>query len=106
MSRPLKLDLSVARHLVGRLAQRSGRFPLVTMLEPLEACNLTCTGCGRVREYRDVIDRAYPDPATRALVLRRVADDTSHGPVSFPDDPTGLPLVDRVSPGGAYVDKP
>src|ERR1039458_5872468 len=23
------------------------RFPLVMMLDPLHACNLTCTGCGR-----------------------------------------------------------
>ena len=57
MTRPFRLDLSVARHLIGKTVQRSGRFPLVTMLEPLEACNLTCTGCGRIREYRDVIDR-------------------------------------------------
>ena len=28
------------------------RFPLVLMLEPLHACNLACTGCGRIREYR------------------------------------------------------
>src|ERR687887_568680 len=27
------------------------RFPLVLQLEPLHACNLTCTGCGRIREY-------------------------------------------------------
>jgi hypothetical protein len=25
------------------------------MLEPLHACNLTCTGCGRIREYEDSI---------------------------------------------------
>ena len=33
--------------------QRSGsaRFPLVLMLEPLHACNLSCVGCGRIREY-------------------------------------------------------
>jgi hopanoid biosynthesis associated radical SAM protein HpnH len=29
------------------------RFPLVLMLEPLHACNLTCVGCGRIREYAD-----------------------------------------------------
>ncbi len=29
------------------------RFPLVLMLEPLHACNLTCTGCGRIREYAE-----------------------------------------------------
>jgi hopanoid biosynthesis associated radical SAM protein HpnH len=31
------------------------RFPLVLMLEPLHACNLTCTGCGRIREYEETI---------------------------------------------------
>jgi hopanoid biosynthesis associated radical SAM protein HpnH len=31
------------------------RFPLVLMLEPLHACNLTCTGCGRIREYAQTI---------------------------------------------------
>jgi hopanoid biosynthesis associated radical SAM protein HpnH len=32
------------------------KFPLVLMLEPLHACNLTCTGCGRIREYKSTID--------------------------------------------------
>jgi hopanoid biosynthesis associated radical SAM protein HpnH len=31
------------------------RFPVVLMLEPLHACNLTCTGCGRIREYESTI---------------------------------------------------
>src|ERR1700719_3054347 len=31
------------------------RFPLVMMLEPLHACNLTCTGCGRIREYEESV---------------------------------------------------
>src|SRR4051794_32086655 len=33
------------------------RFPLVMMLEPLHACNLTCTGCGRIREYESTINQ-------------------------------------------------
>ena len=33
------------------------RFPLVMMLEPLHACNLTCTGCGRIREYESTITK-------------------------------------------------
>ena len=33
------------------------RFPLVLMLEPLHACNLTCTGCGRIREYESTITK-------------------------------------------------
>ena len=48
---PLSLTRSMAGHLLRqRLAGRK-RFPLVLMLEPLHACNLTCTGCGRIREY-------------------------------------------------------
>jgi len=31
------------------------RFPLVLMLEPLHACNLSCAGCGRIREYADTM---------------------------------------------------
>ncbi|MEW5825601.1 MAG: adenosyl-hopene transferase HpnH [Candidatus Bipolaricaulota bacterium] len=57
MSRPFALDVAVARHIAGRSLRRTRRYPLVTMLEPLEACNLSCTGCGRIREYRDVLDR-------------------------------------------------
>jgi hopanoid biosynthesis associated radical SAM protein HpnH len=36
------------------------RFPLVLMLEPLHACNLTCTGCGRIREYESTITERLP----------------------------------------------
>jgi hopanoid biosynthesis associated radical SAM protein HpnH len=36
------------------------RFPLVLMLEPLHACNLTCTGCGRIREYESTIREVVP----------------------------------------------
>jgi len=36
------------------------RFPIVLMLEPLHACNLTCTGCGRIREYQSTITERVP----------------------------------------------
>ena len=38
----------------------SKRFPIVLMLEPLHACNLTCTGCGRIREYESTITERIP----------------------------------------------
>jgi hopanoid biosynthesis associated radical SAM protein HpnH len=57
MSRPFLLDAAVARHIAGNKLRLRKRFPFVTMLEPLELCNLACAGCGRVREYRDVADR-------------------------------------------------
>ncbi len=44
------------------------RFPLVLMLEPLHACNLTCTGCGRIREYEDTItERLSVEQCLRAV---------------------------------------
>jgi hopanoid biosynthesis associated radical SAM protein HpnH len=44
------------------------RFPLVMMLEPLHACNLTCTGCGRIREYEDSIrDRVSLENCLKAV---------------------------------------
>ena len=33
------------------------RYPVVLMLEPLHTCNLTCTGCGRIREYESTINK-------------------------------------------------
>jgi hopanoid biosynthesis associated radical SAM protein HpnH len=41
----------MAAYIVRKKLSRAKRFPLVLMLEPLHACNLTCTGCGRIREY-------------------------------------------------------
>jgi len=68
MSRPFRLDAAVARHIAGNKLLRRKRFPFVTMLEPLEACNLACAGCGRVREYRDVVDRRLDVDACLAAV--------------------------------------
>ncbi len=48
---PLPMTLRVARHVASHKVTRVKRFPMVLMLEPLHACNLTCTGCGRIREY-------------------------------------------------------
>src|SRR5436305_11403009 len=48
---PLSLTLSVAAYILRKKLTGTKRFPLVLMLEPLHACNLTCTGCGRIREY-------------------------------------------------------
>src|SRR5690606_9556489 len=31
--------------------KRTPKFAMVLQLEPLHTCNLTCTGCGRIREY-------------------------------------------------------
>ncbi|MCX7844231.1 MAG: adenosyl-hopene transferase HpnH [Candidatus Bipolaricaulota bacterium] len=69
MGRPLALTLELARYLLPRRRwpEKGKLFPIVLMLEPLEACNLRCAGCGRVREYREVMDRRLAvDEALRA----------------------------------------
>ena len=48
---PLSLTTSLTGYLIKQKISGRKRFPLVLMLEPLHACNLTCTGCGRIREY-------------------------------------------------------
>src|SRR5881392_3752013 len=55
MRYPLTLTMSMAGYIAKKKLTRQKRFPLVLMLEPLHACNLTCTGCGRIREYVDTI---------------------------------------------------
>src|SRR5690606_37219226 len=52
---PLSLTLDMSGYMIKKKLRREPRFPLVLMLEPLHACNLTCTGCGRIREYSDTI---------------------------------------------------
>lgn len=52
---PLSLTARMVGHIGRHKLARTPRFPLVLMLEPLHACNLTCTGCGRIREYEDTI---------------------------------------------------
>ena len=57
MSRPIELAVRLGWYIAKNKLARRRRFPLVTMLEPLEKCNLACEGCGRIREYEPVIDR-------------------------------------------------
>ena len=44
---PLSLTTTMVGYITKKKLTRAKRFPLVLMLEPLHACNLTCTGCGR-----------------------------------------------------------
>ena len=57
MGRPAELAVRLGWYILKNKIRRRKRFPLVTMLEPLEACNLSCEGCGRIREYEQVLDR-------------------------------------------------
>src|SRR5262245_58747939 len=48
---PLALSAKIASHIVKHKLRRTPKFAMVLQLEPLHTCNLTCTGCGRIREY-------------------------------------------------------
>jgi MoaA/NifB/PqqE/SkfB family radical SAM enzyme len=48
---PLALTAKIASHIVKHKLRKTPKFAMVLQLEPLHTCNLTCTGCGRIREY-------------------------------------------------------
>src|SRR5881397_197276 len=48
---PLPLTAKIAAYMVGHKLRGTKKFATVLQLEPLHTCNLTCTGCGRIREY-------------------------------------------------------
>jgi hopanoid biosynthesis associated radical SAM protein HpnH len=48
---PLALTSKIAAYIIGHKLRGTKRFATVLQLEPLHTCNLTCTGCGRIREY-------------------------------------------------------
>jgi len=48
---PFALTKKIASHIIKHKLRRTPRFAMVLQLEPLHTCNLTCTGCGRIREY-------------------------------------------------------
>ena len=48
---PFALSAKIAGHIVKHKVKRTPRFAMVLQLGAALACNLTCTGCGRIREY-------------------------------------------------------
>src|SRR5260370_19802814 len=56
MRRRLKMTANPAKCVASQRLRGEEKFPMVLMLEALHACNLTCTGCGRIREYKSTIN--------------------------------------------------
>lgn len=54
---PFSLTRSLTSYMLRKKLAGEKRFPLVLMLEPLHACNLSCSGCGRIREYAETMHR-------------------------------------------------
>src|SRR3954451_8600321 len=59
---PFSLTRTMTTYMLKKKLFGEKRFPMVLMLEPLHACNLTCTGCGRIREYVSTIKQKLSIP--------------------------------------------
>src|SRR3977135_1472955 len=57
---PLALTSKIAAYIVGHKMRGTKKFATVLQLEPLHTCNLTCTGCGRIREYSTSLKDILP----------------------------------------------
>jgi MoaA/NifB/PqqE/SkfB family radical SAM enzyme len=57
---PLALTSKIAAYIVGHKIRGTKKFATVLQLEPLHTCNLTCTGCGRIREYSTSLKDILP----------------------------------------------
>ncbi len=57
---PLALTAKIAAHIIKHKVRRTPKFAMVLQLEPLHTCNLTCTGCGRIREYSTSLKDMVP----------------------------------------------
>src|SRR5437867_3293615 len=57
---PLALTAKMAGHIIKHKLRRTPKFAMVLQLEPLHTCNLTCTCCGRIREYSTSLKDMVP----------------------------------------------
>jgi len=57
---PFSLTAKIAGHILGNKLRGVKKFATVLQLEPLHTCNLTCTGCGRIREYSTSLKDVLP----------------------------------------------
>ena len=57
---PLALTAKIAAYIIGKKLRGVEKFATVLQLEPLHTCNLTCTGCGRIREYSTSLKNVMP----------------------------------------------
>src|SRR3989442_2457901 len=57
---PFALSAKIAGHIVKHKLRKTPKFAMVLQLEPLHTCNLTCTGCGRIRDYSTSLKDMVP----------------------------------------------
>jgi hopanoid biosynthesis associated radical SAM protein HpnH len=60
MAIPLRQSVRIGWYMFAQKARRREKFPLIVELEPLFACNLKCTGCGKIQQPHDVLRQRMP----------------------------------------------
>ena len=68
---PISLYVSMTGYFSGKEYKETSVFRLVLMLEPTHRCNLTCAGCGRIREYQKHSRGDDPGCMPRWPLMRR-----------------------------------
>lgn len=85
MSVPLIQQIRVGAYVLSKRLSRTGRYPLVLMLEPLFRCNLACPGCGKIDYPPAILDQRLSKDECLAAV-----DECGAPIVSIPG---GEPLI-------------
>jgi hopanoid biosynthesis associated radical SAM protein HpnH len=60
MAMPLRQSVRLGRYLISQKLRRNEKFPLLVELEPLFACNLKCSGCGKIAQPASLLKQRMP----------------------------------------------
>jgi hopanoid biosynthesis associated radical SAM protein HpnH len=96
---PLRQSLKVGTYLARQKLAGRDKFPLIVELEPLFACNLECSGCGKIQHPTEILrKRLSVDDAVAAIEECRAPMVSIAGgePLLHPDiDKMTTALLDR-----------
>ena len=60
MAMPLHLTVKLGAYLLKQKLRGVHKYPLIMELEPLFACNLKCTGCGKIQQPASLLKQRMP----------------------------------------------
>jgi hopanoid biosynthesis associated radical SAM protein HpnH len=60
MAMPLRQSVRLGGYLIKQKLKRNDKFPLLVELEPLFACNLKCSGCGKIAQPHTLLKQRMP----------------------------------------------
>src|SRR5215471_16178021 len=60
MAMPMRQSIRLGRYLLAQKLRRKDKFALLVELEPLFACNLKCSGCGKIAQPTDLLKQRMP----------------------------------------------